>query len=54
MSGMKNHTYLSARCLVADFLYRFSGAPVKELVEADIERNLSGIKRSTEDPYGPG
>lgn len=28
------------RCLVADFLYHFSGGLIKDLVNADIDRNL--------------
>ena len=32
------------RCIVADFLYKFSGPPIKELVDADVERNLKWDK----------
>ena len=28
------------RCAVADILYKLSGAPIRELVDADVERNL--------------
>ncbi|MBQ3528959.1 MAG: hypothetical protein IJA47_00525, partial [Oscillospiraceae bacterium] len=28
------------RCAVADVLYAFSGKPIKELVDADVARNL--------------
>lgn len=28
------------RCVVADVMYSLSGAPIKELVDADVERNL--------------
>ena len=28
------------RCAIADILYKLSGAPIKELVDADVDRNL--------------
>lgn len=28
------------RCAVADIMYKLSGAPIRELVDADVERNL--------------
>lgn len=30
----------SWRCVVADIMYRLSGAPIKELIDADVQRNL--------------
>lgn len=32
------------RCVVADILYKFSGAPIKELVDADVQRFLKWDK----------
>ena len=28
------------RCAVADILYKLSGAPIRQLVDADVDRNL--------------
>lgn len=33
------------RCVVADIMYRLSGAPVKELIDADVQRNLKWDSR---------
>lgn len=33
------------RCVVADVLYALSGEPVKELVDADVDRNLKWCER---------
>lgn len=37
---MRGKFYISVRCLIADFLYKFSGAPIKMLIKADVDRNL--------------
>lgn len=35
------NVYLSSvRCIVADIMYNFSGKPIRDLVDADVDRNL--------------
>lgn len=37
---MDYQKYKLWRCLIANFLYSFSGTPIRELVDADVDRNL--------------